>query len=78
MPPAERLVEVWLALGCAQEGFSGPKPFSWQELSAYAQLTGANLHTAEASCLVDMSRAYCQAVRDENPLSIAPMERNHD
>lgn len=77
LPPAERLGDIWLDMGCASGGSWGVSPLSWQEISAYSGLTGTELAPLEAQCLVDMSRAYVQAVNDTNPLSIAPMERDN-
>lgn len=54
----------------------GVVPFDWGEVQAYAALTAADLHPSEASCLVEMSRAYCREVIDGNPLRKAPMERD--
>lgn len=78
LPPRERLADVWRDMGCATADMNGVAPFSWQELQAFSAATDCALAPAEARCLIDMSRAYASAVSDENPLSIAPMERKHD
>lgn len=76
MSPSERLAEVWQALGYAKEGINGPMPFDWTEIEAFNRLTRADLHPCEASCLADMSRAYCLEVANRNPLRKSPMERD--
>lgn len=78
LPATERLADVWRALGYARESMTRATPFDWQEVQAYDAMTGENLSHCEASCLVDMSRAYCVEVADTNPLRIAPMDREHD
>lgn len=78
LPPSETLDHIWHSIGMAQVGMNGAEPFSWQEVQAYAALTGWRSTPTEAQCLVDMSRAYCAGIADKNPLSKAPMERTHD
>lgn len=75
LPPTERLADIWLQLGRAGDGLSGPIPFAWVEIAAFARMSGTDLHPAEASCLVEMSRQFCIEVADRNPLRMAPMER---
>ena len=75
LPPSERLAEIWRDFGRAGDGFCGPVPFSWAEIAAFTRLTGIDLHPAEASCLVEMSRQFCIEIADRNPMRIAPMER---
>ncbi len=75
IPATETLHDAWIDLGCANFGFAGPTPLSWVDVAAYSQLTGRALKPCEATCLIEMSRAYVQALNDKNPLSIAPMER---
>lgn len=75
LPITERLADLWQALGYAREGMAGAVPFEWREVQAFAQLTQCDISPAEASCLMDMSRAYCVEIGNRNPLSKAPMER---
>jgi hypothetical protein len=75
LPPAERLAAVWSELGYAKEGMAGAVPLDWSELEAFARLTDCDLNPHEASCLMDMSRAYCVEVANRNPLRKSPMER---
>jgi hypothetical protein len=75
LPSSERLADLWQQLGYAGQSFGGVVPFSWQELQAFAEMTGCGITPAEASCLMDMSRAYCVEIGNGNPLSKAPMER---
>jgi len=75
MPLDETLHITWQEIGLCASGASGPVPFSWVELQAFAQLSGYAISPVEAGCLVDMSRAFCNAIGDNDPLSIPPMER---
>jgi hypothetical protein len=76
LPPTERLAEIWLEMGRSSDGINGATPFSWAELQAFAAMSGRDLHPCEASCLVDMSRAYCIELAERSPLRKAPMERD--
>jgi hypothetical protein len=78
VPFAERLVDYWRELGFAMFGGSGPMPFTWQEVAAFASVGGYDISPVEARALVNMSRAYVAAMNDTNPLSIAPMDRVSD
>jgi hypothetical protein len=55
---------------------AGAAPLEWAEIEAFNRLTQADLAPCEASCLADMSRAYCVEVADRNPLRKSPMERD--
>lgn len=66
---------MWRDLGYARESMSGATPYSWSEVKAYADLACGDITAAEASCLVDMSRAYCLEILNGNPLRKSPMER---
>jgi len=57
---------------------AGAVPFEWGEVEAFNRLTAADLSPCEASCLVDMSRAYCVEVANRDPLRKPPMERADD
>lgn len=76
LPASERLAELWQQLGYAKSGLNGAQPFDWTELQAFEAMTQSGLHPAEASCLVEMSRAYCVEVANGNPLRKSPMERD--
>lgn len=76
LPYTERLPDLWRELGYARETMGGVIPFDWREVQSYADLIGCDLAPCEASCLVDMSRAYCVEISNGNPLRIAPMERD--
>lgn len=76
LPYTERLPDLWRELGYARETFGGVIPFEWREVQAYAVSTDCDLAPCEASCLVDMSRAYCVEISNTNPLRKAPMERD--
>jgi len=78
LPATETLHDSWLELGCAGFGLTGATPLSWVDVAAFCQLTGADLRPWEATCLIEMSRAYVRSLSDKNPLSIAPMERQND
>ncbi len=79
LPLTERLVSYWAELGLCGRMFDGsPSPLMWGEIDAFARLNSYDLTQVEASCLMDMSRAYANAMADTNPLSIAPMDRQHD
>jgi hypothetical protein len=54
---------------------AGVTPFEWTEIEAFNRLTAADLAPCEASCLVEMSRAYCVEIVNRNPLRKSPMER---
>lgn len=71
LPATERLHEVWHDLG----RHSGQGPISWAEISAYIDLTGADLSRVEIRTLRLMSQAYVDGLMDTGPLSISPMER---
>jgi hypothetical protein len=66
---------MWRDLGYARDSMTGVVPYEWREVQAYAALTEQNLSPGEASCLVDMSRAYCLEIVNGNPLRKSPMER---
>lgn len=73
------MIEHWENMGYARAlPMGGCAGFEWQEVTAYIAATHSDLSPIEAKTLVDMSRAYAEAVADKNPLSIAPMERKHD
>jgi len=76
LPPGERLHDVWVQLGKAKDTFGGTVPFDWAEIQSFDRLTECGLNPSEASCLMDMSRAYCTEVANRNPLRIAPLERD--
>lgn len=79
LPLTERLISYWAELGLCGRLFDGiPAPLQWGEMDAFVRLNGYDLSEVEASCLMDMSRAYANAMTDTKPLSIAPMERPHD
>lgn len=67
---------MWQGLGLARDGMAGAVPLEWGEVEAFNRLTAADLSPCEASCLVDMSRAYCVEIADRNPLRKSPMERS--
>jgi hypothetical protein len=73
----ETLHRVWQDIGMAQSGMSGAVPISWQELRAFAEMTGRDIRLYEAQCLVDMSRGYCAEISNRTSC-IAPMERKRD
>lgn len=75
LPLTETLHDVWHSLGMASVGSSGAVPLSWQELRAFADLSGCDIRPFEALCLIEMSRAYCVEVGERDPLRISPMER---
>lgn len=76
LPASERLSDLWQQLGYAGFSFNGTVPLDWRELQAFAEMTRCDITPAEASCLMDMSRAYCVEIGNRNPLSKAPMERD--
>lgn len=77
--PAETLVELWHELGFFRRlGDGTPTAFEWQELAAFAQMSGYAISPIEAHCLMDMSRAYVAGLADTHPFSIPPMERDGD
>jgi hypothetical protein len=73
----EFLQDWWHETGMAQSGMSGAVPISWQEMRAFADMTGRDIRPYEAQCLVDMSRAYCAEISNRTSC-IAPMERKRD
>jgi hypothetical protein len=76
IPTWEPVLSYWFELGlCGRGGDGVGLPFSWVEVDAFARMAGHVIEPLEASCLVDMSRAYAKALSDDNPLSIAPMDR---
>lgn len=75
IPATERVTELWRELGYARDSMAGAVPYEWSEVKAFADLMGLSLAPCEASCLLEMSRAYCVEIADRNPLRIAPMER---
>ncbi|HEV8036078.1 hypothetical protein [Yoonia sp.] len=71
LAPDETLHEVWHALGEARDG----KPLEWQELQAYANMTGKTLTAEEWETVYDMSRAYCSEMQNRSPFAVSPMEK---
>jgi hypothetical protein len=78
IPFSERLVDYWRELGYAMDGPAGPVPFTWGEVAAFASVGGYDIIPVEARVLVNMSRAYVDAMNDTAPLSKAPMDRTGD
>jgi hypothetical protein len=71
LDPGETLQEVWIATGL--KGAEGPT--TWQELLAYATLTGEDLTQAEWAIVRNMSEAYCQELTRDNALAMSPMDK---
>lgn len=69
--PDETLHNVWQELGEARDG----QPLEWQELQAYANMTGEALDAEEWRILREMSVAYCSQLRRLSPFEPSPMER---
>ena len=70
------LLAHWRDMGFAVAAeMGGVVPFTWQEIAAFINVTGAEISAPEARVLMGMSRAYVSATGDKNPLSIAPMDR---
>ena len=75
-PEGETLPEIWAELGhCASGGF-GPRPLDWSEMQAFAAMSGVQLPPFAWRTLRSMSAAYVAGLSDDNPLSIAPTERD--
>lgn len=74
LSPLECLHEVWREAGMAAIGANGYIPLSWQELRAFSQMRGRKVEPYEASCIMDMSIAFCNEVADRTS-NIAPMDR---
>jgi len=47
----------------------------WQELQAYATMTGKRLTHEEWEMIYDMSRAYCSEINNRSPFAVSPVER---
>lgn len=77
LPPSERTADLWQQIGYSGYGINGPEPLTWGEIASFKALALPDLHPAEASVLMDMSRQYVRLRCDTNPLSIEPMERKH-
>lgn len=75
LDPAETAAEHWRAAGICGQGFSGPVPLTWQDLLAYATLSGLKKPAIFWEVLRDMSLAYVSALNDTSPLSTAPINR---
>lgn len=78
MPPlpnvdgGEYMRDAFLALGMSRDGV-----LSWQEIDAYARLTGDIGDPWEAHTIRAMSLAYLDGLRlGEDPLAIPPIERD--
>jgi len=69
--PDERLHEVWHELGEAHEG----QPLQWQEMQAYANMTGEAIQPEEWRMVREMSVAYCAQLRNTSPFAVSPMEK---
>ena len=76
--PDELTVIYWTEAGMCGQDMNGFVPLSWIELDAFNRLMGYDLDAVELHCIRDMSGAYANARRDDNPLSISPMERKYD
>lgn len=73
LEPGETLQDVW-----AEAGFKGTgenAPLSWQELQAYANMTGTELGFVEWRIIREMSEAYTRELLNRNPLAMPPIER---
>lgn len=71
LAPDEYLDHVWHMLGEARDG----KPLEWQELQAYANMTGKTLTAEEWETVYDMSRAYCSEMQNRSPFAVSPLEK---
>ena len=69
--PEEFIHWVWHHLGEARDGH----PLEWQEMQAYANMTGKRLTHEEWETVYDMSRAYCAEMQNKSPFAISPLER---
>lgn len=60
MPPvsAPHLIDWWLDLGPASSGGGGEAPLGWQDMVAWQQITGIELHPWEARAIRRMSQAW--------------------
>ena len=71
LAPDEYLDQLWHKLGEARDG----KPLQWQELQAYANMTGKTLTAEEWETVYDMSRAYCSEMQNRSPFAVSPLEK---
>lgn len=76
IPASEEVADWWYDLGYAQSGMHGAEPFTWQELQAFAVISGYDISPVQAHCLMDMSRAYSVEIADRSHLRKPPMERH--
>ena len=74
--PLEFLHFVWQNIGEARDG----QPLEWQELQAYANMTGETLEAEEWQIIADMSRAYCKELRNLSRFAKSPLDKaqEHD
>ena len=78
LPEDETLQNVWAEAGFAIFTGEVPTPLPWQELAAFAEVTGEDLSEYEWRLIREMSEAYCSELHNTNPLSMQPAERFED
>jgi hypothetical protein len=75
-PEGEILPEIWNEAGALSfRGDGKPIPLTWAELEAFVNVSGHSLSPLAMRTLHAMSVAYVAGLMDNNPLSIAPSER---
>lgn len=80
LPPDETLHQIWEAAGVKEWGGDIPSPLLWQELQAYATMTGTKLEAEEWQIVRQMSEAYCAELRNRNAFAVSPLDKvnEHD
>lgn len=74
----ETLHDVWASVGFAVYSGDHPTPIPWQELWAYATMSGEVLSGFEWRVVREMSEAYCSELSNTSPFAKPPVERAGD
>lgn len=64
--------DLWAELGRAGREAT---PLGWQDIDAFARLTGTELTHEEARILREMSAAYCGELGNLSPFAKAPVDK---
>lgn len=74
--PGQYLMQALWDVGPSRYDDKAEHPILWQELAAYASITGKLTEPWELNAVMSMSKAYvAEKTSGKNPLRIAPVDR---
>lgn len=66
------MIDWWKELGMFSDLGNGPCPLTFQEVKAWAELTGSKLTSWRSRLLVKMSQQYCALLRTSDGKDMSP------